>query len=335
MSPLAITVIGSLNCDMVTVTPRIPDQGETLTASTFNTVPGGKGANQALAVLRLSRVNPKTPDSLQTDQNDLRVQMIGAVGADPLRHITIATLETDGVDISGVRVVDRETTGVAVVLVEEASGENRILLTPGANHSLQPKDFLTLESLTGKSLHKPDLLILQLEIPLTTVNQIVKTAVRENIDVLLNTAPAPEGLPRDLYEDVMHLILNETEATTLSSKQNAETEDIGGWGIVTDYFLKQGVKNVVITLGAKGAYFSHELGKGSHVPSEADVRVVDTTGAGDTFVGAYAIEVVRQKRVGTWDIGKAVKWACKAATRAVEGQGAQEAIPWGNEIEAS
>ena len=333
MSTSIITVIGSLNCDMVTVTPRIPGPGETLTASTFNTAPGGKGANQALATLRLSRVNPKPPGPPKTNQNDIQICMIGAVGGDALRYLTIGTLENDGVDVSGVRVVDEETTGVAVILVEETSGENRILLTPGANHSLRSQDFQLLESLTGRSFRKPDLLILQLEIPLTTVYQIIATAARENIDVLLNTAPAPEELPRDLYEEVTHLVLNETEAATLSGKPNVETENMAGWEAVTDYFLEQGIKNVVITLGAKGAYFSQTLGTGSHVAAEEGVKVVDTTGAGDTFVGAYAIEVVRQKRDGKWDIGRAVRWACKAAARAVEKRGAQEAIPWGDEIE--
>ena len=271
--------------------------------------------------------------------------MIGAVGDDTLRHLTIATLEHDGVDVSGVRVARGETTGVAVILVEETSGENRILLTPGANHSLRPEDFRAPENLTtSQSLHqKPDLLVLQLEIPLDTVTKVIKTAVREKIDVLLNTAPAPATLPREVYEGVTHLILNETEAVILSSssssghgpKDAGKFDRVSEWRAVTDHFLEQGVRNVVITLGAKGAYFSDALGAGSHVAAEAAVTVTDTTGAGDTFVGAYAVEVVRQKRKGEWDIGRAVRWACRAATQAVERRGAQEAIPWGDELGAS
>ena len=271
--------------------------------------------------------------------------MIGAVGDDAFQHLTIATLKHDGVDVSGLRVASEETTGIAVILVEETSGENRILLTPGANHSLRPEDFRASENLTtSKSLHqKPDLLVLQLEIPLDTVTEIIRTAVREKIDVLLNTAPAPEKLPREVYKGVTHLILNETEAATLSSSDNGpkdagKFEHVSEWRAVTDHFLAQGVRNVVITLGAKGAYFSDTIGagsQGSYVAAKTGVTVKDTTGAGDTFVGAYAVEMVRQKRKGEWNIRRAVKWACRAATRAVERTGAQEAIPWGDELEAS
>lgn len=324
MSPRNITIIGSLNYDIVTTTPLIPRPGETLTATSLRTLPGGKGANQALAVQRLSHKKPAPKNDSKPrssiDARDIQVRMIGAVGADDFRHLALSMLQNDGVDVSGVRVVDGETTGVALVLVESEHGENRILLKPGANHSLRPEDFLGLQSLTGGSFgtsdSKPDLLVLQLEIPPETVEQIVATAKREGIDVLLNPAPAVE-LRREVYKGLTHLILNETEAAMLAGK-GLDVEDMGGWGEVTDRFLRKGVRNVVVTLGAKGAYFSDGVGKGAYVPAEKGVRVVDTTGAGDTFVGAYAVEVVREKGVGGWDIRKAVEFTSRAAGRAVE-----------------
>ena len=264
--------------------------------------------------------------------------MLGAVGDDQFQQVAIATLKEDGVDVSGVRVVKGQTTGVAVVLVETEVGENRILLEPGANHSLRPEEFLTLESLAGGRAGgdrtKPDLLVLQLEIPRQTVEQILETAGREGVDVLLNPAPAV-ALSSSVYKRVQHLIVNETEAAILSGKelQDLEEEEEMGWRKVTDRFLEQGAKNVVVTLGARGAYYSDAVGKGCHAAAEKGVKVVDTTGAGDTFVGAYAVEVVRQKRKEVFDIGKAVKWASKAAARAVERHGAQDAIPWANELE--
>ncbi len=162
MPPLIITIIGSLNTDLVTTTQRIPAGGETLTASSFNIGSGGKGANQAVACARLSRSNPskkaeasRFPKTLNTD--DVTVKMIGAVGSDEFGPRLISGLKHDGIDTSRINVVGGQTTGVAVILVEEQTGENRILLSPGANHSLLPRDFMTVKQMliatqTGVSL---------------------------------------------------------------------------------------------------------------------------------------------------------------------------------------
>ena len=173
-----ITIIGSLNTDLVTVTPRVPSGGETLTATSFSTGPGGKGANQAVACCRLSRPSPGRPFPFP----DVFVRMVGAVGADEFGPRLISGMKADGIDVSGIREVEGETTGVAVIIVEEASGENRILLNPGANHTLHPSNFTSPSSL-GISL--PHLIILQLEIPLETVLQILKTAKEARVPVLL------------------------------------------------------------------------------------------------------------------------------------------------------
>ena len=241
----------------------------------------------------------------------------------------IQGMKTDGIDTSGVKVVDDQTTGVAVILVEESSGENRILLNPGANHTLQPTDFTTASCL-GFPL--PDLIIMQLEIPLPTVLRILTTAKEAGVDVLLNPAPAVK-LPEEAYSAITHLVVNESEAAILTGR---EVEDVGQegfeWDVVTQEFLGRGVKNVVVTLGAKGAFFASAGQKGRYVKAEKVEKVVDTTAAGDTFVGAYAVNVVR--RVGKGRVSEEdVRLACRAAGRTVEKKGAQSAIPWADEVD--
>jgi ribokinase len=326
-----ISIIGSLNTDLVTTTPRVPSGGETLTASSFSTGPGGKGANQAVACARLTRHKPSiTVSGLPSaSPSEVKVQMIGAVGSDEFGPRLISRLEKDGIETSRIHVIDGQTTGVAVILVEELNGENRILLSPGANYNLQPEDFNIVKSL---GVDKPELVILQLEIPLETVFSIIRTAKKAGIAVLLNPAPAVE-LPTEVLEDIDHLIVNESEAAILSGQDSASFNELDmDWGLVTDEFLRKGVKNVVVTLGSKGAYASKKIGGGVMVEATKVVKAVDTTAAGDTFVGAYAVEAVRG-HVDEWDMEGAVKWACRAAGRTVEKKGAQSAIPWASEVE--
>lgn len=325
MAPKIITIIGSLNTDLVTVTPRLPSGGETLTATSFSTGSGGKGANQAVACVRLSR--PK-PSLNSTTTSDIQVRMIGAVGADEFGPALIQGLQADGIDTAGVKVVDGQTTGVAVIVVEETSGENRILLNPGANHTLQPADFTSLSSL-GSPL--PDLIIMQLEIPLPSVLQILKAAKEAGVDVLLNPAPAVP-LPEEAYPAISHLIVNESEAAILTGRRVEDVEEPDyAWGEVTEELLRRGVKNVIVTLGAKGAFLASAGQKeGIYVKAEKVEKVVDTTAAGDTFVGAYAVNVVRN---GGEVSEEDVKLACRAAGRTVEKKGAQSAIPWANEVD--
>ena len=325
MARKVLSIIGSLNADLVTTTPRIPSGGETLTASSFSTGSGGKGANQAVAAARLSR----TRSNISASDCDINVRMIGAVGSDEFGPALIQGLKSDGIDTSAVRVIDGQTTGVAVILVEESSGENRILLNPGANHSLEPSAFITIASL-GDPL--PDLVVLQLEIPLPTVLQILETAKDAGVDVLLNPAPAVK-LPEDAYPAITHLVVNESEAAILTGRSVSDTEkEDFDWRSVTDEFLKRGAKSVVVTLGAKGAFFASLAHReGLYVNAEKVEHVVDTTAAGDTFVGAYAVSVVRKggKEEVTMED---VQSACRAAGRTVEKKGAQSAIPWADEV---
>lgn len=341
MSPRLISVIGSLNMDIITVLSRMPDPGESLTASSpLISCPGGKGANQAMAAYRLSRDNPAGKIMAKYKNkhtwSEVEVQMIGCIGHDDYGMQILAAFDKDGLRTDGIRRVEKHATGVAIILVEAGTGESRVLLHPGANHVLRPSDFSSLRSLSAGSeseaLRKPDLLVLQLEIPRDTVERILEVAKKEGVEVVLNAAPALVLL-KPMWQAVTHLIVNETEGAILLGKNLEEIEDLEkNWSEFTDEFLRRGVKNVVVTLGAKGAYFSNEPGKGDFVLAKT-VDVVDTTTAGDTFVGAYAVEVVSaQNQDGRWDIGKAVRQACKAATCTVMKKGTQESIPWRDEI---
>ncbi|KAI4284491.1 MAG: hypothetical protein L6R38_001373 [Xanthoria sp. 2 TBL-2021] len=335
MAPRIIAVVGGLVTDLITIAERIPDNGETLVSKQFSQHPGGKGANSAVAAYRLSHNKPTDAhgNDLPNDIEDgIQVRMTGAVGDDTFGPSLTKKLEENHVDTSGIRNVPGKPTGVGVVVVTD-NGENRILYNRGANDDLQPEDVREWEDLAGG--FRPDLLISQIEIQRETVEQALRTALKEGIDVLLNPAPASH-LFDETYKGLTHLVVNETEAAILSlagSNMNADT-DVAEWGKVAEEFLEKGVRNVVITLGAKGAYYSDGQGKSGHMAAEQieERKVKDTTGAGDTFVGAYGVEYVNQKSAGEWDIEQAVRFACKASARTIQAVGALEAIPWLDEV---
>lgn len=349
--PKTIVVIGGFVTDLVTVTNRCPDVGETITSASFSQHPGGKGANSAVAAYRLSHHKPapvapptsaaqsaaatppvsttpppfvsqslsvvspnsehvnsiigNTPElgaqmdisALPTgenvngigeppeeqmedvDDNEIQVRMIGALGADSFADPLLKIMTENGVDVSRVRKVRGQPTGVGVVIVETILEENRILFFPGANYDLMPKEFETLHSLNGPDGKKPDLIISQMELRRETVEQLLKTASAHGVDTLLNPAPA-HHLVQSAYKMITHLVVNETEAAMLADMDVDKMTDETEYGKVAEEFLKRGVPNVVVTLGAKGAYYATEVGKRGYVEAEKDVKVKDTTGAG-------------------------------------------------------
>ncbi|KAL6860111.1 putative ribokinase [Amphichorda felina] len=313
-----ITVLGSLNMDLVSYVPHHPLPGETLTASHFNTSPGGKGANQAVACAKLSRTSQLTEPLAD-------IAMVGAVGQDPYGPALKDSLASYGVDVSGVSAPEGLKTGVAIIIVDEPSGQNRIVLSPEANHSLRPEHFTQLPP------PRPDLLIMQLEIPFDTVMQALAAAKAAAVPVLLNPAPAVE-LPADAYDGLAHLIVNETEAAILSGKPESELDDLDGLRRTGDLFLQRGVQNVIITLGGRGVYYASKAGKSTLLPAQK-TTVVDTTAAGDTFVGSYALAAVRAPSEAEFDIEAAVTAANIAAAKTVARKGAQPSIPWKDELE--
>ncbi|KAI0152378.1 Ribokinase-like protein [Hypoxylon sp. NC0597] len=320
--PPLITVLGSLNMDLVSYVPHHPLPGETLTSSRFAISPGGKGANQAVACAKLSRSRP----SHSTGTNETptaRIRMLGAVGQDTYGEQLKANLSSFGVDVSGVIAPPSLKTGLAIIIVDEPTGQNRIVLSPEANHSLQASQFGTPSSL-GDPL--PDLLIMQLEIPLPTVLAALRVARDAGVKVLLNPAPAQE-LPAEAYEGLAHLVVNETEASILGGVSESDLDTESGLEAVGQTFLKRGVQNVIITLGGRGVFYMNAEGQKGLLPAEK-AKVVDTTAAGDTFVGRYALDVVS----GNFNIEDAVKKANRASAKTVERLGAQDSIPWRDEL---
>ncbi|KAH8173041.1 pfkB family carbohydrate kinase domain-containing protein [Sarocladium implicatum] len=313
MASPRITILGSLNIDLVSYVPHHPLPGETLTSSAYVVSPGGKGANQAVACAKLSR-------SSDLSSPTAHVAMLGAVGSDSYGDQLRDSMKSYGVDTEGVAVRQGKNTGVAIIIVDEPSGQNRIVLSPESNHSLTPDQFATLPA------PKPDLLIMQLEIPFETVMQALAAAKTAGVPVLLNPAPAQE-LPLSAYDGLAHLIVNETEAALLSGAKEEELDDAAGLQRIGALFIERGVQNVIITLGGRGVYYVNKAGQSALVPA-LKANVVDTTAAGDTFVGSYALAAVS----GAFDIEAAVQDANRAAAKTVAKRGAQVSIPWKDEL---
>lgn len=229
---------------------------------------------------------------------------------------------------------------MALIIVDKPTGENRIVLSPGANHALQPADVHSLDLLRTTTTttttidppqtRLPDLLIMQLEIPFGTVLAALAAARAEGMDVLLNPAPA-RPLPAEAYLGLAHLVVNETEAAILGDVEERVLDEVAGLEAVATGFVESGVQNVIITLGGRGVYYMSEDGRRGLVAAERAV-VVDTTAAGDTFVGRYALDAVGRKGEG-FDIEAAVRRANRAAAKTVEKAGAQDSIPWRDELE--
>ncbi|KAI1061331.1 hypothetical protein LB507_011328 [Fusarium sp. FIESC RH6] len=310
-----ISVLGSLNIDLVSYVPHHPLPGETITSSQFNVFPGGKGANQAVACAKLSRTSDFKDSSVD-------VVMIGAIGADAYGTTLLDSLKSYDVGTDSIIVNKDGQSGIAMIIVDEPTGQNRIILSPGANNSLKPSQF---EKIPGPA---PALLIMQLEIPLETVIQAFEAAKAMGTPVLLNPAPA-QTLPEEIYQGLAHLILNETEAALLSNKDESEFESTAVVEQAAADFLAKGVRNVVITLGGRGAYYANDTGAKGLIPAQK-VHVVDTTAAGDTFIGSYAVEVALSE---TFDIETAVRSGIRASSYTVARRGAQVSIPWKNELE--
>ncbi|RPA86100.1 Ribokinase-like protein, partial [Ascobolus immersus RN42] len=305
--------LGSLNTDLVSVTPRVPLAGETLTSTSFVTVPGGKGLNQCISTQRLSRTSANAP-------SDIHVRMIGAVGSDTFGPMLRSTLTDNGVTDESIKTAD-VNSGVAVIIVEETDGMNRILISPGANGTVTWDD-KELE----REGEQVGMLVAQLETPMETVLAAVGAAHSRGMDVLLNPAPA-KTLPMDVYPKIKYLIVNETEAAILG-EVDVKVLDTDTGIQSTGYKLKSfGAKNVVITLGSRGCWWTSEDGKEGFVPVEKVSKVVDTTGAGDTWVGAFAVAVTEGR-----EMGEAARLAGKAAGVAVTKAGAIAGIPWRGEV---
>lgn len=296
-----ILVIGSSNTDMVVKTTRFPQPGETLIGGEFFLFPGGKGANQAVAAARMGA----------------EVDLIAKVGQDMFGQQAIEGFAHEGINVSYVLNDPNLASGVALITVDDA-GENEIVVAPGANAALLPAD---LDRDTTLAFEAADLILMQLETPLETVLHAAKKARVLPKKFILNPAPAQE-LPEELYPLLYLITPNETEATLLTG---IPIEDDDALPLVAEALLEKGVQNVIITLGAKGAYFQNANQK-FLVPAP-QVQAVDTTAAGDVFNGALAVALAEGL-----DWHSAIALACEAGAIAVTRMGAQASAPFREEL---
>jgi ribokinase len=297
-----IVVVGSLNMDLVVRAPRMPLPGETLPGRDFQMIPGGKGANQAAAAARLGA----------------QVAMVGRVGGDAFGPPLIENLRRQGVDTSHVRIDDEAATGTAMIIVDD-SGQNSIVVASGANGRVNEEDVDRLEA----TLSQARVLLLQFEVPLETVEYAIQMAARHGVTVILNPAPARLA-PAELIAKVDHLVPNEFEASTLTG---LEVKDVPSAERAARRLLGYGVPVVIITLGERGALLAGEQGM-AHVPARS-VQAVDTTAAGDAFIGGLAVALVNR-----FLLGEAVRYASCAGALAVTKFGAQTSLPSADQVQA-
>ena len=288
-----IVVIGSTNTDMVISGSKIPVPGETVSGGTFMMNPGGKGANQAVAVARLSKRRGGC-------------MFIAKVGDDVFGRDTAVRMKKDGIDAR--LVVDRgNASGTALILVDKA-GQNCISVALGANGTLSPSDVKRFR----REIEGADALLMQLETPIETVAWAAKVAHAKGVPVILNPAPAAK-LPKELYSCLDWITPNETEAELLTG---VKVTDLASCRKAEAAFRRRGVANVIITLGSKGCYAA------GRIHPCVKVKAVDTVAAGDTFNGAFVVALSEGKGVD-----EAVAFAQRASAISVTRAGAQPSIP--------
>ena len=298
-----IAVIGSNNVDLVTYVNRMPVPGETIEAPDFEMGHGGKGANQAVAAARLGA----------------EVVMLTAVGDDMFADQTIANLARYGVDTTHVKRVKGKSSGVAPIFVEP-SGENSILIVKGANADLSPAD---IEN-AAEALRTCALILLQLEISLDTVYAAIAFGKRHGIKTLLNPAPANPALDRRRVRDVSFFVPNETELASLTGLPVATEAEVAA---AARSLIDEGVETVIVTMGSRGALLV--TADRVHKIEPVKVTPVDTTGAGDAFVGAFA-----RFYAGGESLEEALRLAALYAADSVTRRGTQKAYATESEFKA-
>jgi len=296
-----VLVIGSLNADLVMQAPRLPRAGETVLGASFRVVAGGKGANQAVAAARLGA----------------RVAMIGRVGDDAFGALVRGELTHAGVDIVYVRVDPESPTGTAQIVVD-IDGQNAIVVASGANARLDVRDVMHAAAAWEEAV----VVVLQLEIPLVTTAATIAAAAGRGLPIVLNLAPV-QPVPADLLRAVTWLVLNEIEAEQLTGQPVRSVTEAGSAAAA----IRHPGQRVVVTLGSAGAVLVHD-GTPLHFAAPS-VHAVDTTAAGDAFVGALAAGL--QRRLSDAD---AVRLAIVAGSLACTKLGAIPSLPTAAEVEA-
>jgi len=287
--------------DLVALTPRAPMEGETIIGTSFQQFTGGKGANQAVGAARLGA----------------DVSMIGKLGRDSFGEAHIESLKREGVNYENVLFDDVASSGVGHITLE-GNGNNRIIVIPGANHKLTPED---IENLEGE-IEKSDIIILQLEIPFNTIYKSIELAHKHNKIIILNPAPAVK-LEEDYVKLVDYIVPNESEATLLTGIKVSSIETARE---AAKNLLGLGCKNVIITLGDKGVLLVNS--KEEIFKESFKVKPVDTTAAGDSFIGAFAYSLSHGV-----EHAKALEYACAVGAITVTKMGAQPSLPNFSEVE--
>lgn len=294
-----IIVIGSANTDMVVKAAKLPLPGETLMGGTFFMNAGGKGANQAVAAARLGG----------------NVALVAKVGDDIFGKQTIVSLQKENINTKYVFTDKEAPSGTAIIMVNE-NGENCIVVAPGANANLLPADMEEV-----KMISTAEIILMQLEIPIETIEAVAKKAKMNSRKIIINPAPA-QPLSDALLNGLFLITPNETEATLLSGV--TVTDEITA-SKAADVFITKGVQNVIITLGKQGAFFKNAL---LQLKINAPVvKALDTTAAGDTFSAAISVAITEGMN---WE--QAIHFAIEAATISVTRLGAQSSVPYRREL---
>lgn len=296
-----ITVVGSLNMDIVIETPHMPTGGETVSGRNVTLVPGGKGANQAYAVGKLGG----------------NVTMIGAVGQDAAGDALLENLKKVNVNVSGIRRMEQGVTGQAYITVDD-QGENSIILIAGTN------GLVTKELIDDNIdiLRESDIVIMQLEIPLDVVEYTKELAIKEGKTIIVDPAPAVTDIPNHFWKGIDYIKPNETELAILTGlKMETRDEIVQGARMM----IEKGVKNVIVTLGGDGCLFVTK--ETEEFFSSHKVKAIDTTAAGDSFTAAFALSLSQGK-----EYKEAVELGQKVSSIVVTKKGAQTSIPTMEEV---
>ncbi|KZL93083.1 ribokinase [Clostridium magnum] len=300
-----VCILGSINMDLVLRVNRLVKPGETILSKNFKKVSGGKGANQAVAAKRLGA----------------NVSFIGMVGADDNGFEIVKAFKEDKIDVSHIKVSNNDPTGMAIITVDD-DGRNSIVVVPGANMKI---DNTSIEE--SKDVIKDSkLLIAQFETSIEATIKAFKIAKENGVITILNPAPA-RNIPEELLKLTDIIAPNETEVFELTDIKVDDTDKIRE---AADKLIEKGAKFVIITLGERGAALADKE-KITIVPAYK-VKAVDTTAAGDSFIGALATKLQNKKEVCFENIEEAIKFANKVSSIVVQKQGAQPSLPYLDEV---
>ncbi|MDT2612915.1 ribokinase [Enterococcus dongliensis] len=297
-----ITVIGSINLDRTIRVKQMPKPGETMHTKEIFSAGGGKGANQAVAAKR----------------SEAATNFIGAVGNDAAGEMMRGLLSDEGIELAGVQTLEKQATGQAYIIVDD-QGENSIMIHSGANNVFTPQQVQEQANMIKAS----DFIIAQFESTLESTVEAFKIARSAGVKTILNPAPALENVPEELLKVTDMIIPNETETEILTG---IEVTDEDSLKAAADHLHQLGIEAVIITIGSKGAYYDVQ-GRNGIIPA-FKVDAVDTTAAGDTFIGAMSSVLMKDFS----NLEQAIKYGNKASSVTVQRFGAQPSIPYKNEL---